>query len=100
MEERYHSAEKQSMTAHKLVMGERSCMQMSGVKDVVSFDAEEIILETACGLLLIRGRELHMSRLSLEKGEVNVDGTIDSLTYSDTGRTDKKQERLLVRLFK
>lgn len=86
--------------AHKMVMSGRSCMQMTGVKDIVSFDADEIILETECGLLLIRGRELHMSRLSLEKGEVNVDGTIDGLSYSDTGSKGKKQERLLSRLFK
>ena len=86
--------------AHKLVMGERQRMQMTGVRDVVSFDAVEIILETECGLLLIRGRKLHMSRLSLEKGEVNVDGTIDGLSYSDTGGKDRKQERLLSRLFK
>lgn len=90
----------QTAAAHKLVMGERSCMQMSGVKDVVSFDANEIMLETECGLLLIRGRKLHMSRLSLEKGEVHVDGTIDSLTYSDKGKADKNQERLFGRLFK
>lgn len=85
---------------HKMVMGERSRLQMTGVEDVVSFDASEIILKTVCGLLLIRGRELHMSRLSLEKGEVNVEGTVDSLSYSDTGKNGMKQERLLGRLFK
>lgn len=94
------SGENRESVGHKMVMGERSCLQMTGVSDVVSFDAGEIILKTVCGLLMIRGRELHMSRLSLEKGEVHVDGTIDSLSYSDTGRNGAKQERLMSRLFK
>ena len=90
--------ERQEPKGHKLIMGERSCLQMTGINDVVSFDAGEII--TACGLLLIKGRELHMSRLSLEKGEVNVDGTIDSLTYSDGGKSSEKAERFFGRLFR
>ena len=92
--------ERQEPKGHKMIMGERSCLQMTGINDVVSFDAGEIILDTACGLLLIKGRELHMSRLSLEKGEVNVDGTIDSLTYSDAGKNSEKAERFFGRLFR
>ena len=41
--------ERQEPKGHKLIMGERSCLQMTGINDVVSFDAGEIILETACG---------------------------------------------------
>lgn len=92
--------ERQQTAAHKMMMGERSRLQMTGIKDVISFDADEIILETECGLLLIKGRELHMSRLSLEKEEVNVDGTIDSLIYSDTAKPAKKAEHLFGRLFR
>jgi len=44
---------------------------MSGVRDVLSFDAKEVYLETEQGILLIRGDELHVNRLSLEKGEVD-----------------------------
>ena len=34
------------------------------------------------GLLTIKGKELHVSRLTLEKGEVDIEGTIDSMVYS------------------
>jgi len=73
---------------------------MTGIKDVISFDAGEIILETEGGLLLIRGEDLHMSHLSLDKGEVNVEGTVESLTYSDSHKASKQAGTIMGRLFK
>ena len=52
------------------------------------------------GLLTIKGKELHVSRLTLEKGEVDVDGTIDSMTYSSNEALRKSGESLFSRLFK
>ena len=49
---------------------------------------------------MIKGDELHVSRLTLEKGEVDIDGRIDSLTYSDAGAVGRKGESLLTRLFR
>ena len=51
-------------------------------------------------MLMIKGDELHVSRLTLEKGEVDIDGRIDSLTYSDAGAGGRKNESLLARLFR
>lgn len=92
--------ERQGIRSHRLMLNDRKTIQITGVIDVVSFDAQEIILETECGLLLIKGQELHMSHLTLEKGEVNVDGTVDSLTYSDTAKTSEKAENFFGRLFR
>ena len=83
----------------QMMLNDRRSIEVTGVIDVVSFDAEEIILETSCGLLLIRGSDLHMNRLTLEKGEVNVDGSIDGLTYSDAAGAGKKAGHFLGRLF-
>ena len=49
---------------------------------------------------MIKGTELHVSRLSLDKGEVDVDGRIDSFTYSETAGYSAKGESLLAKLFK
>ena len=68
--------------------------------DVISFDSIEIILETASGMLMIKGSDLHMSHLTVEKGEVNVDGNVDSLTYSDSHKASKQAGKILGRLFK
>lgn len=73
---------------------------LTGIKDVLSFDAKEILLDTEQGILMIRGDELHVNRLSLEKGEVDVDGRIDSLTYSENSSYGKTAEGFFGRLFK
>lgn len=93
--------EKNQITkTHKVNMNGRRVAAISGVNDVLSFDAGEILLETVEGILMIRGSELHVSRLIIEKGEVDVDGKIDSLTYSDNNSLSKSGESLLGRLFK
>ena len=67
---------------HKVsLLGRKTCA-LNGVVDVLAFDVNEIILETEQGMLMIKGSELHVTRLSLEKGEVDVEGRIDSLAYS------------------
>ena len=48
---------------------------VSGVEDVLAFDVNEIRLETELGMLTVRGKELHLSRLSLDQGEVDLEGT-------------------------
>jgi sporulation protein YabP len=86
--------------AHKIVMTDRNICNISGVCDVLSFDVAEILLETEQGMLMLKGNDLHVSRLMLDKGEVDVDGKIDSLTYSENTGYGGKGESLLSRLFK
>ena len=86
--------------AHKMVLSNRRTCNLTGVCDVLSFDVNEIILETDLGILMIKGNELHVNRLTLEKGEVDVEGRIDSFTYSEQLGTAAKGESLLTRLFR
>ena len=86
--------------AHKLILNNRRCGNLTGVSDVLSFDESEIILETDQGMLMMKGKELHVSRLMLDKGEVDIDGRIDSVTYSEQGSRTERTESLLGRLFK
>lgn len=92
--------EKQVMKAHKLVLNNRKTSVMTGILDVLAFDLNEILLETEQGMLVIKGKDLHVNRLSLEKGEVDVTGHIDSCTYSDIQAAKKKDENFFVKLFK
>ena len=76
--------EKNNVTkSHKVLLANRKNGAFSGVVDVLSFDVAEILLETELGMLLIKGHDLHVNRLSLEKGEIDIEGRIDSLTYSE-----------------
>ncbi len=85
---------------HKFMLTNRRTCLVSGVCDVLSFDLSEILLETDQGMLMIKGSDLHVNRLTLEKGEVDIEGKIDSLTYSDVAAYGGKGESLLGRLFK
>ena len=84
--------------SHKVLLANRKSGAFSGVVDVLSFDVAEILLETELGMLLIK--DLHVNRLTLEKGEIDIEGRIDSLTYSDIKNTGKQAESILGRLFK
>ena len=90
----------QIIKTHKINLNGRRSATICGVNDVLSFDAGEVLLETVEGILMIRGSELHVSRLLMDKGEVDVDGKIDSLTYSDNNTMSKQGESLLTRWFK
>lgn len=85
---------------HKLMMSNRRTCNITGVTDVLSFDLNEILLETEQGMLMVKGKDLHMKRLTLEKGEVDIEGTIDSLTYSEFTGYGGKGESFLTKLFK
>ena len=89
-----------SKSGHKMVLSNRKNGVLNGVIDVLSFDVGEILLETELGMLMIKGSDLQVSRLTLEKGEVDIEGRIDSLVYSDVKKASKQAESLLGRLFK
>ncbi|HIT66923.1 MAG TPA: sporulation protein YabP [Candidatus Merdisoma merdipullorum] len=92
--------EKQYAKAHKLLLNNRRTGTVSGVTDVISFDIAEILLETEQGMLTIKGADLHVNRLTLEKGEVDIEGRIDSMSYSEVTDFHKAGASLLGRLFK
>lgn len=93
--------ESKIVKAHKVLLSNRKTGNFSGVIDVLSFDVGEILLETEQGMLLIKGADLHVNRLTLEKGEIDISGRIDSLNYSDGNAYGKPaNESFFGRLFK
>lgn len=85
---------------HKLVVNNRKTSMVTGVLDVLSFDLNEILLETEQGMMMVKGSDLHVNRLSLEKGEVDLSGNIDSVSYSNTNGVSKSGENLFSKLFR
>ena len=78
---------------HRLVINNRKTGTVTGVLDVLSFDLNEILLETEQGMLIV-------NRLNLEKGEVDLAGNIDNISYSDIHSGAKAGENLLSKLFR
>lgn len=70
---------------HKVTLDSRNRLNMTGIKEVESFDEGMVVLYTTRGTLVVRGEGLHLQLLSLDGGQVHVDGRVDSLTYEDTG---------------
>ncbi len=70
--------------SHHMILEGREQLSISGVEDVESFDENQIVLYTNQGALIIRGSDLRIGTLSLDGGDLKVEGTVDSLTYEDT----------------
>lgn len=68
---------------HKLQLNERKSLTMTGVTEVVSFDENTVVLQTALGLLIVQGQQLSLQNLSLEGGQVAVEGTVSALSYEE-----------------
>lgn len=86
--------------SHKIVLTNRKGGNFTGVLDVISFDISEILLETEQGMLNVKGKDLHVNRLNLEKGEVDIEGSIDALSYSQVPINMKKPDNLFGKWFK
>lgn len=82
---------------HRVVLEERGSLSVSGVEEVERFDEGEIVMATVRGALVIRGTGLHIEKLSLDGGELKVEGNVDSLTYEDEGSGERTG--FLARLF-
>ncbi|NCC69265.1 MAG: sporulation protein YabP [Clostridia bacterium] len=84
-------------TPHHVIIENRTVLSVSGVEEVESFDENSIVMYTGNGTLVVHGEGLHIEKLSLDGGDLKVEGNIDSLSYEDEGR---EKGGLLARLFR
>ncbi|MBR1533936.1 MAG: sporulation protein YabP [Ruminococcus sp.] len=66
---------------HILTLDNRSLLSLTGVEDVVGFDEQTINIRLSDSTLVVKGASLHISKLSLDSGDVVIDGRISSLQY-------------------
>ena len=92
--------EKITSKSHKLMLNNRRNGSFTGILDVLSLDLSEILLETELGMLHIKGKDLHVNRLNLEKGEADIEGEIDSMAYSEIPSPSAKHEGLFGKMFR
>lgn len=72
--------------AHSIIIGQRENINISGVVEVVGFDDETVLLKTVMGGLTIKGEGLHIGAFSTTSGDLDVDGRIIALAYTDEGQ--------------
>jgi sporulation protein YabP len=80
-------------------MEQRTGLKITGVVNVDSFDEDMVLIDTEEGVMNIKGSGLHVSRLTLEKGEADIDGKVDSIVYLNKNSAKKKGEGLIKHLF-
>lgn len=65
-----------------IILENRQKISVSGVLDILTFDEEEITLETELGQLNIKGENLKVEKLTVDTGEVVAKGDFDSIFYT------------------
>ena len=79
--------------AHMLTLEGRTRAKLTGVVAVSCFHDREVVLETSEGEVAILGERLHIGRLNLEDGQLDVTGEIAGVEYN--GVVNHKERRRL-----
>ncbi len=83
-----------------LSLNNRKRLEITGVKKLESLNKSEFFVSTILGLLLVKGENLEMQHLDIEKGILWIVGIINSITYLEEDLNKKKDEGFLKKLFK
>ncbi len=84
--------------SHNVIMEGRKRLSVSAVEEVGAFDEASVSLKTAMGTLCIKGQNLRINKLSVESGDVDIEGVINSCTYK--GEEDSSEKGFFGKLFK
>lgn len=84
---------------HNLVLKDRKNLEISGVKCIDRFDAQEFLIETNQGWMLVHGKELSLAKLDTENGDVIIKGMIHAIEYISNKKSNAG-ESIFSRLFK
>ena len=76
-------AEQPMALPHKLTLDQRNSLTMTGVTEVVSFDENAVVVNTELGRLTVQGQQLQLRTLSVEGGQIAVEGNIAALQYEE-----------------
>ncbi len=72
-------------------LSDRSRLTITGVEDVQSFDDQSIILKSSSGMMANDGKELKISHLSVETGELYIEGNIGGIIFFELSEPKKKR---------
>ncbi len=82
-----------TLLTQSLFLKDRSLLEVHGVKDVLRFDEDSVVLSTVSGTLTVEGSALRVKALDPERGTVTVEGRVDALIYEDPTTPDKSDSR-------
>lgn len=59
----------------------RKRLNISGVKQVISFDDETVLLDTALGKMTVKGEGVKIESFNTSSGDLTATGTIHAVVY-------------------
>ena len=83
---------------HSLYINNRESLDITGVINVITFNEENVVLQTSMGGLNIKGKSMKVNKLNVDNGEMSIEGYVYSIFYNDKDSVSK--EKLLKKLFK
>lgn len=84
---------------HNVVLKDRKVMELTGVKQIDSFDSSEFLMETAQGWMVVQGKDLTLGKLDTERGDVIIRGLIESMSYVSNKKGSNK-DSMISKIFK
>lgn len=81
---------------HNIIMEGRKILNITGVKEIDSFDENCIVVNTIMGELTVKGKDFNMSNLSVDTGELYLTGEVSALYYN----VSKEKSSILSKIFK
>ncbi len=81
---------------NNIIIENRKKFNISGVKDVISFDEETVVLECVLGRLVLKGMGLHIGSFAAETGDLLGEGKVNAVVYT----AEEKGGNLFSRIFR
>lgn len=89
----------QNRESQNITLKNRTELEITGVNKIESLNSEEFIIVTLLGNMIIRGTELEMKHLDIERGILWIEGKIFAMEYLDSYKP-KKEKGIMGKLFK
>lgn len=83
------------LAVHNIIIEQCKKVNMTGVKEVKTFDEESVVLDTTKGTLTVKGENLVIGSFSTTTGELVMEGAVWGLIYSSDGQSKGFVKRLL-----
>ncbi len=88
-----------AISGQNIILKDRKRLEISGIKKVESLNSEEFLIDTKLGLLLVKGQELEMQQLDMDKGNLWIVGLVSAIEYVEAP-TKKEKTNFFGKVFK
>lgn len=87
----------ENYSSQNIIIEGRKRLEISGIKDVISFDEETLLLDSVMGRITVKGEGLHIESFNTQSGDLTAAGKIHAAVYMSDA---KAQGGLLSKLFR